>query len=154
MSIIEEAENLIKENDATLGVANVDHVNSKYEHYLNMTEDDLEELDKAGCVNIQYCLTQYAISVNKRLNWIQSSLSINKAIYHRAIAEVWNSYAEGYMTADLKYAYADNEYPHIKTMHDEILKLNAVAESMEGLVERVDKMIQIIRDLSFCKGRV
>ena len=38
MTLVEEAEALIKENDATVGVANIDHVNSQYEHYLNMTD--------------------------------------------------------------------------------------------------------------------
>ena len=153
MTLVEEAEALIKENDATVGVANVDHVNSQYEHYLNMTEGDLEDLTKVDCINIQFILTQYAISINKRVNWVQSTLSINKALYYRALAEVWNSYSEGFMTADLKVASADNEYPYIKTMHDEILKLTAVVESMDGVVDRVDRMIQILRDLSFNKNK-
>jgi hypothetical protein len=154
MNLIKEAEALIKENEATVGIANVDHINSQYEHYLNMTEDDIDGLNKAGCIAVQYCLTQYAISINKRLNWLKGTLSINKAIYNRALAEVWDSYSEGFMTLDLKAAYADNEYPYIKNMHDEILKLNVVIDSMDGIVERVDRMIQIIRDLSFTKGKI
>ena len=66
--VLKAAETLIQENDALLGVAPVDHINSKYEHYLNMTEDDLDEMDKADCIAVQYVLTQYAISINKRLN--------------------------------------------------------------------------------------
>lgn len=153
-NLIKEAGELIKANDATTGIAAVDHVNSKYEHYLNMTEEDLEGLNKADCGIVQYILTQYAISVNKKLNWIKTTININKAVYNRALAEVWGSYSEGFMTGDLKIASADNEYPAIKEMHDEILKLTAVADSMCGIVERVDRMIQIIRDLSFSKGRV
>ena len=153
MKLVEEAEGLIKENDATIGVAKIDHVNSKYEQYLNMTEGDLEDLTKVDCINIQFILTQYAISINKRFNWLTTSLSINKSVYHRALAEVWGSYSEGFMTGDLKVASADNEYPAIKNMHDEVLKLTAVVESMSGVVERVDRMIQILRDLSFNKGK-
>lgn len=152
--LIKGAEALIKENDATVGIATIDHVNSQYEHYLNMTEEDLEGLNKADCGIVQFILTQYAISINKKLNWIKTTLNINKAIYNRALAEVWNSYSEGFMTGDLKIASADNEYPAIKEMHDEILKLTAVADSMSGVVERVDRMIQIIRDLSFSKGKI
>lgn len=149
----EEADALVKENDALLGVATVDHVNSQYEHYLNMTEDDLDELDKKDCIAVQYILTQYAISINKRVNWLNSRLVINRAIYHRALAEVWNSYSEGFMSSDLRAASADNEYPHIKEMHDEIIKLTAVADSMGGLVDRVDSMVKIIKGLEFTKGR-
>ena len=153
VSLEEQSEALIKENDALLGVATVDHVNSQYEHYLNMTEDDLDELDKKDCIAVQYILTQYAISINKRVNWLNSRLVINKAIYHRALAEVWNSYSEGFMSSDLRAASADNEYPHIKEMHDEIIKLTAVADSMGGLVDRVDSMVKIIKGLEFTKGR-
>ena len=151
--VLKAAETLIQENDALLGVANVDHVNSKYEHYLNMTEDDLDELDKKDCIAIQYILTQYAISINKRLNWLNSRLAINKSIYHRALAEVWASYGESFMSNDLRAASADNEYPYIKEMHDEILKLKAVIDSMDGLVERVDSLVKIIKGLEFTKGR-
>lgn len=151
--VIKAAETLIQENDALLGVAHVDHVNSKYEHYMNMTEDDLDEMDKADCIHVQYILTQYAISINKRVNWLNSRLVINRAIYHRALAEVWNSYSEGFMSSDLRAASADNEYPHIKEMHDEIIKLAAVADSMGGLVDRVDSMVKIIKGLEFTKGR-
>ena len=153
MKLVEEAESLIKENDATIGIAKIDHVNSKYEEYLNMTEGDLEDLTKVDCINIQFILTQYAISINKRFNWLTTSLSINKSVYHRALAEVWGSYSEGFMTGDLKVASADNEYPAIKEMHDEILKLTSVMESMSVVVDRVDRMIQILRDLSFNKGK-
>ena len=153
MKLVEEAESLIKENDATIGIAKIDHVNSKYEEYLNMTEGDLEDLTKVDCINIQFILTQYAISINKRFNWLTTSLAINKSVYYRALAEVWGSYSEGFMTGDLKVASADNEYPAIKEMHDEILKLTSVMESMSVVVDRVDRMIQILRDLSFNKGK-
>ena len=148
-----QADALIKENDALLGVAPVDHVDSQYEHYMNMTEEDLDNLDKKDCIAIQYILTQYAISINKRVNWLNSRLLINKAIYNRALSEVWNSYAEGFMSSDLRAASADNEYPHIKEMHDEVIKLTAVVDSMGGLVERVDSMVKIIKGLEFTKGR-
>lgn len=151
--VLKAAETLIQENDALLGIANVDHVNSKYEHYLNMTEEDLDELDKKDCIAIQYILTQYAISINKRLNWLNSKLTINKSIYYRALAEVWNSYSEGFMSNDLRAASADNEYPYIKEMHDEIIKLKAVIDSMDGVVERVDGMIKIIKSLEYTKSK-
>jgi hypothetical protein len=151
--MLTEAETLIKENDALLGVANVDHVNSKYEHYLNMTEDDLDELDKKDCIAIQYILTQYAISINKQINWLNSKLNINKALYNRALAEVWASYGEAFMSNDLRAASADNEYPYIKEMHDEVLKLKAVIDSMDGVVERVDGMIKIIKSLEYTKSK-
>lgn len=152
--LIEDADTLIKENEATLGIANVDHINSKYEHYLNMTEDDLEELDKADCIAAQYILTQYAISVNKKFNKLSTDLMINKVLYNRELAKVWASYADGYLSNEMKTASADNEYPYLREMHDEILKLTAIIDSMEGLVDRVDNMIKILKSLEYTKGKM
>lgn len=142
------------ENEATLGIANVDHVHSKYEHYLNMTEDDLDELDKAGCIAIQYVLTQYSISVHQKICKLKSALSINRVLYNRSLAKVWDSYSEGFLSTEMRIASADNEYPHLREMHDEILKLMALIESMDGIVERVDNMVKIIKGLEFTKGRL
>lgn len=153
MTILAEAESLIKENNALIGVANVEHVQTKYDYYLNMTEEDLNDMSKADCIAAQFALTQYAISINKQINWLNSKLSINSAIYNRALAEVWDSYAEGFMSNDLRAASAANEYSHIKEMHDEILKLKAVIDSMDGVVERVDGMIKIIKSLEFTKSK-
>ena len=153
MTILAEAETLIKENNALIGVANVEHVQTRYDYYLNMTEEDLNDMSKADCIAAQFALTQYVISINKQINWLNSKLSINTALYNRALAEVWDSYAEGFMSNDLRAACAANEYSHIKEMHDEILKLKAVIDSMDGVVERVDGMIKIIKSLEFTKSK-
>jgi hypothetical protein len=152
--LIEDADVLIEENEATLGIANVDHINSQYEHYLNMAEDDLDNLDKSDCIAVQYILTQYAISVNKKFNKLSTDLMINKILYNRELAKVWASYADGYMSNDMKIACADNEYSYLREMHDEILKLTAIVNSMEGLVDRVDGMIKIIKGLEYTKGKM
>lgn len=153
MTMLAEAETLIKENNALIGIANVEHVQTRYEEYLNMTEEDLNDMNKGDCITAQFALTQYVISINKQINWLNSKLSINTALYNRALAEVWDSYAEGFMSNDLRAACAANEYAHIREMHDEILKLKAVIDSMDGVVERVDGMIKIIKSLEFTKSK-
>jgi hypothetical protein len=154
MTILEEAEILVKENDATTGIASVDHIASKYEEYLNMTEDMLFELSKQDCIHIQYILTQYAISVNKKYNKLQSIYEINNTIFNRELAKVWSSYDNlGFMSNDLRVAHATNEYKYLEEMQNELLKLKTVILSMDGLMPRIDSMIKILNNLTYTKGR-
>jgi len=152
VGLIEEAETLIKEHEALLPLGKVDHSSSKFEYYLNMNEDELDSMDKAECCAAQYVLTQYAISVNKSLNWLNSKLSINTALFQRDLIKVYHSYNE-FLGKDLIIASAVNEYEHLKDMQGEIMKLNSLINNMSGLVERVDRLVQVLRDLGFTKGR-
>jgi len=152
VGLIEEAETLIKENEALLPIGKVDHSSSKFEYYLNMNEEELDEMDKGDCCAAQYSLTQYAITVNKSLNWIQSKLKINTLIFQRELMTVYHSYNE-FLGKDLIIASAVNEYGHLKDMQDEILKLDALVGSMQGLVGQIDRLLMILRDLSFSKGK-
>jgi len=65
---------------------------------------------------------------------------------------VYHSYNE-FLGKDLIIASAVNEYGHLKDMQDEILKLDALVGSMQGLVGQIDRLLMILRDLSFSKGK-
>lgn len=148
----EESENLIRENRAYIGIAKVDHVSSNYEKLLNYTESDLRSMSKQECIEAQYVLLQYGMSINKQINNLKSKLDNNYQIFWRAISKVYGSY-DHFMGRDLIIASACNEYEYIANMHDEILKMQAILKDMDGLIERVDKIVQVFKDLSFCKVR-
>lgn len=150
MSLIEEAEVLIKENEALIGIVNIDPTNGKYEEYLNFGRDELKEMSRDECIIAQYALSQYAAAVSKRYNLIKGQYQINQAIYFRRLAEVYNKYNE-FHGKDLIYASAANDFADIKSMQDQNMKMNSLLLSLEGIVERVDKMIQMFKDLSFTK---
>ena len=150
VDLVIAAEGLIKENDALLGIAPVNHVASKYEHYINMTEEDMGEMGKEECIHANFILTQYAASVNKHVNWLESKLRINVALFERELVKVYASYNE-YWGKDFIIAAACNEYVYLKEMQNEIFKLQAVLSSMEGLLGRVDNMAKCMSNLAYVK---
>lgn len=150
--LLDDANTLVRENEALIGIAHVDHVKSKYEVYLNLTEADLSALNKEECIEAQYILLQYSISINKHVNMLKYKLNINNQLFWRALSSVYNSY-DKFMGKELIIAFACGEHAHLREMHDEILKMDSLIKSMENIPEKVEKMTQILKDLSFCKQR-
>lgn len=146
------AEKIVEEFDKKNSIANVDHSGANYEQYLNMSAGDLDAIDKQGCLIAQHTLLRYAISVNKKLNILRAQYSINEGIFTRSLVKVHPSY-DKFLGNKLIIASACNEFDYINEMQIELSKMNAIIISMEGLVERVDKMIQLFKDLSFIKGK-
>lgn len=152
VDLIKETEELILGHDGANGFVEISALKSDYESYLNMSFDELEELTRDECIRIQYVLTQYAIFTNKRLNALKVKLKINTTLFGRALMEVYHSYNE-FMGRELIIASATREHEYLKNMQDEIIKLEGVVGSLDGLVERVDRMTQVIKDLSFTKAK-
>ena len=150
--LIEEMDMLISGHDSANGFVEISALKSDYESYLNMSYDDLSELTREECIKIQYVLTQYAIFTNKKLNGLKTKLKINTSLFNQALMEVYHSYNE-FLGRELIIASALKEHNHLKTMQSEILKLEGVVGSLDGLVERIDRMTQIVKDLSFCKAK-
>lgn len=151
-TLIEEMDTLVSGHDSANGFVEISALKSDYESYLNMSYDDLSELTREECVRIQYVLTQYAIFTNKKLNGLKTKLKINTSLFNQALMEVYHSYNE-FLGRELIIASALKEHNHLKTMQSEILKLEGVVGSLDGLVERIDRMTQIVKDLSFCKAK-
>lgn len=150
--LVKDTEDLILEYNNVNGFIEISALKSDYESYLNMSMDDLEELTRDECIRIQYVLTQYAIFANKQFNALQNKLKINTMVFGRALMEVYSSYNE-FLGRELIIASATREHQHLNYMQNEILKLEGIVGSLEGLVERIDRMTQIIKDLSFSKSK-
>ena len=148
----EEAEYLIEQNIDKAGVIKVEHVNSNCEEILNMNEQHLEQMSKEDCVRAQFILIQYSMAINRHINNLKSKLEINQQIFNKALVKVWKSYDQ-YLGKELILASACAEYSYLNIMHNEILKLQAVIKDMDGTVERVDRLAQALKDLSFCKNK-
>lgn len=148
----DEAQYLIEQNTDKFGIIKVEHVNSNCEAILNMNEKDLEVMTKEDCVRAQFILVQYSMGLNRHINNLRSKLEINQQIFNKAVIKVWKSYDQ-YMGKDLILAAACAEYSYLNIMHNEILKLQAVIKDMDGMVERIDRLAQTLKDLSFCKNK-
>lgn len=151
-TLIEDAEALITGYTGENGFVEISALKSDYEKYLNMSIDELDDLTREECIRIQYVLTQYAIFTNKKLNWLQTKLKINSVLFNRSLMEVYHSYNE-FMGRELIIASATKEHDYLREMQNEVIKLEGVINSLHGLVERVDRMTQIIKDLSFTKAK-
>lgn len=151
-TLIEDAEALITGYTGENGFVEISALKSDYEKYLNMSIDELDDLTREECIRIQYVLTQYAIFTNKKLNWLQTKFKINSVLFNRSLMEVYHSYNE-FMGRELIIASATKEHDYLREMQNEVIKLEGVINSLHGLVERVDRMTQIIKDLSFTKAK-
>ncbi len=150
--LIEETENLITKYANENGFVEISALKSDYEKYLNMSMDELDDLSREECIRIQYILTQYSIFCNKKINWLETKLKINTTLFQRSLMEVYHSYNE-FMGRELIIASATKEHNHLKNMQDEIMKLEGVLNSLDGISDKIDRMTQIIKDLSFTKAR-
>jgi hypothetical protein len=152
MTLTKEIEQVIAENDIMIGVAKVDHVDTDYEYYLNLPEDELRAMSKEDCIAAQYVLTRYSISIHKRINLLKSFYDANSMLFNRALIKVYHSYNE-FLGKDLITASAAAEHSNIEKMQTEMVKLKAVIDSMDGVVDKVDYMVKILSNLAYTKGR-
>jgi hypothetical protein len=151
-TLTKDTEDLITRYSGENGFVEISALKSDYVKYLNMSIDELDDLSREECIRIQYILTQYAIFINKKLNWLQTKLKINSTLFNRSLMEVYHSYNE-FMGRELIIASATREHDYLRDMQDEVIKLEGVINSLDGIVERIDRMTQIIKDLSFTKAK-
>mgnify|MGYP001244572424 CR=1 FL=1 len=146
-----EVADFVSESKALIGDVGVDHIHNDVSMYFNMTEADLSDLDKEGCVRAQYFILQYAISMSQKINSTRGGLMMNKKFFERALSQVYGSY-NSFMGHALIVGAACAEHVHLRDIDNEIIKLEALLQEYEGLSARVDKLAQVFRDLSFSKN--
>lgn len=150
MKLSEEVKNYTTEAKALIGDVVIDHVHNDIAHYFNLTPEEMGKMDKEDCVQAQYFIMQYSISISKKINNVKSSLLANQKEFNRAMAKVYNDY-NSFNGAAMIHASACNEHEHLREMDNEITKLEALLQEYEGLSFKSEKMVQIFRDLSFCR---
>ena len=140
----------LKESKALIGDINVSHVQNDIDYYFNLTPEDLSEMNKEDCVQAQYFVMQFSISITKKINSIKAKLLANKKIFNKEIAKVYADYNQ-YSGYDNIIASACNEHERIEFMDNEINKLEALIQEYDSLSFKAEKLAQVFRDLSFCK---
>lgn len=149
-ALVNEIDQYIRESQALIGDINVEHVQNDIDHYFNMTPKDLDAMDKEQCVYAQYFILQFSLSLTKKLNKIKWRLAANEKEFTRVIAPVYNNY-NSYNGAEVVRASACLEYPNLKRLDDEILKLQSLIQEWEFIIIKAEKLSAVFRDLSFSK---
>lgn len=149
-ALVDTVQTFLTKSAAIIGDLNVEHVQNDISSYFNMSIDDLSKMDKEDCIHAQYFILQYSISITKKINQVKARLAANKKEFNRSFAQVYNSY-NTYNGYDIILGLAISEHSHLKSMDDEITKLEALIQEYEGLGFRAEKLAQVFKDLSFCK---
>ena len=150
-TLIEDVSDYVNKAMPLIGDIKVEHVQNDVDRYLNFTPEDLEKMDKQECVEAQYVILQYSLSILKKMNKYRATLSVNKRTFNRHLSQVYNSY-NTYNGYDMVHATACAEHEYLRLMDNEICKIEALLQEFEGISAKVEKLSQIFRDLSFCKG--
>jgi hypothetical protein len=148
--LVKDVEDYIKTSHALIGDINVEHVHNDIEHYFNMTPKDLDGMDKGDCVYAQYFIIQFILSLTKKINRIKWMLAATEKEFARVIAPIYNNY-NSYNGAEVVRASACMEYPNLKRLDDEILKLQSLIQEWESIITKAEKLSAIFRDLSFSR---
>ena len=149
-ALVEEVDGYIKTSHDLIGDINVEHVHNDIDYYFNMTPKDLDGMDKEACVYAQYFILQFSLSLTKKLNKVKWRLAANEKEFTRVIAPVYNNY-NSYNGADVVRASACLEYPNLKKLDDEILKLQSLIQEWEFIITKAEKLSAVFRYLSFSK---
>lgn len=147
----ESVDSYVKESKKIIGDIPVEHIQNNVDEYLNMTEEELDKLNKEACVYGQYLITQYAISLSRKLNTLKGKLSVNKRTFDRYLSKYVcdeNKYFN-YDTLRAKACASDSD---LRCMDNEICKIESLIQEYDGIVVKLEKMSQIFRDLSFCRS--
>lgn len=120
------------------------------EEYFNLDKNDLRRFSKEECVLAQHALLSSSVFIQRKINELKIGVKINKSFLDRIIAEKIPDF-EKYTKYDIIVSSVVNEYEYVKEAADETLRLECVIQGLEGTVEKIDKMVQVFRDLSFCK---
>lgn len=121
-------------------------------YLLGLDGESLDSLNREDCIQAQYFLQTEAISASKKFNSAKSKLDVNQILFNRAVAKHYKDY-DPYLGKDLIIASICNEYDHIKSMQDVIVAATQEIKDLEITVEKLDKLSQIMKDLSFCKRK-
>ena len=145
-----QVEEFVEETNKLMGDVKVEHVLNNVDIYLNYTSEDLYKMTKQDCVHAQYFLMQYSISLSRKINVIKYKLAANKRTFDRALSQVYNSY-NTYNGFDMVKGMACSEHENLRFMDNEICKLESIIQEYDGISQKVEKMAQVFRDLSFSK---
>lgn len=151
MGLAKEVSKYITEAKALIGDVKIDHVHNDIDYYFNLTPEDISNMDKEDCVQAQYFIMQYSISVTKKMNSIKAAKEANKKEFNRALSRVYKSY-DTYMGTAMIHASACSEHDHLREMDNEISKLEGLIQEYEDVPAKAEKLAQVFRDLSFSKN--
>lgn len=149
-SLSSEVEKFVEETNRLIGDVKVEHVLNDVDVYLNYTSEDLYGMTKQSCVHAQYFLMQYSISLGRKINTFKYKLAANKRTFDRALSQVYNSY-NTYGGFEIVKGMACSEHENLRFMDNEICKLESIITEYDGVSQKIEKMAQIFRDLSFSK---
>lgn len=146
----EEVEEFVDNAKKIIGDPDISHVQNDISYYFNLTQNDLSEMDKEDCISAQYFILQFSISLTKKLNGYKARLLANKKEFSRSFSEVYSQY-DKFSGNGVIVGKACGEYPHLKSMDDEITKLESLIQEYEDISFKTEKIAQVFKDLSFCK---
>ncbi len=150
-TLVEEVNSFVEKAMPLIGDVKVEHVQNDIDKYLNFTIEDLNGMDKEDCVQAQYMIMQYSLSILKKMNKYRATLAVNKRTFNRYLSEVYNSY-NTYNGYEMVLASACAEHEYLRLMDNEICKIEVLLQEFEGITQKVEKLSQVFRDLSFCRG--
>ena len=146
-NLVEETENLIKENTAYYGIVNIEH--TPQDSFLNLTPAALEDMSKEDVLVVKFSLEQYLASIHMKSSLLITKLEINKTIFYRAIAKMRPKYAEEFLSKELLIATICNDRVEIKNMQNEILKLEGLVSSITAPIPYIKGMIETLKSFAY-----
>jgi hypothetical protein len=150
-SLIEETEELIKENEAYFGVVQIDHTET-VEYFLNISSQDLQNMSKEKILTMKFALEQYLASLSMKTSNLQTKLEINKALFNRQIANRRSKYNEEFLSKELLIGAICNDRVEISKMQNEILKMEGVLHNILNPVQYIKSMIETLKSLAYQRG--
>lgn len=150
-TLTESVEEYITDTKKIIGDVNVDHIQNSVDKYLNFTEEELDSLSKEECIYGQYLIMQYSVSLSRKINNLKSKLISMKRTFDRSFSGYYDNYKV--FGADLIKASACAEHVHLRSMDNEICKVESLIQEYDGIVSKLEKISQIFKDLSFCKNK-
>lgn len=151
MSLAKDVKEYVVEAKALIGDVKVDHVHNDIDYYFNLTPEDIGKMHKEDCVQAQYFIMQFSISLSRKLNSIKSNLAANQKEFNRALSKVYESYSS-FLGSAMIHASACSEHAHLREMDDEITKLEGLLQEYDGVSFKSEKLAQVFRDLSFSRS--
>jgi hypothetical protein len=150
-SLIEETEELIKENEAYFGVVKIDHTDT-IEYFLNISSSDLQNMSKEKILTMKFALEQYLASLSMKTSNLQTKLEINRVLFNRQIANRRSKYNEEFLSKELLIGAICNDRVEMSKMHNEILKMEGVLHNILNPVQYIKSMIETLKSLAYQRG--
>jgi hypothetical protein len=150
MSLSKDVKEYVDEAKALIGDVKIDHVHNDIDYYFNLTPEDIDKMDKEDCVQAQYFIMQYSISITKKINSLKAANAANIKEFNRALSQVYSSYSS-FIGSAMIHASACSEHAHLQTMDNEITKLEALIQEYDNVPLKAEKLAEVFRGLSFCR---